>query len=169
KEPGATGRAGLPAPYASNAVGSNGRVFYMLIDDDSIAAGREGELKEAVRQLANELAPGDLIGVLTTQGQVNIRPTDDATKVKLAVDQLAGKGSTGETEADAQCRTTHVLAALGTMISLSGATPTTLIVFSGGVSQPVAKITDVGRRDRTALGGSTAPSSATSDMCPVRP
>lgn len=163
------GRAGLPAPYASNTAGGNGRVFYMLIDDDSIAAGREGQLKDAVRQLTNELAPGDLVGVLTPQGQINIRPTDDATKVKLAVDQLAGKGSTSETEADAQCRTTHVLAALGTMISLSGATPTTLMIFSGGLSLPANKIVDVGGRNRTALGGSSAPSGATSDMCPVRP
>jgi VWFA-related protein len=163
-----TGR-GLPLPYATNTVGVNGRIFYLMIDDDSIAAGREAQMREAVRQLTGELGPGDLIGVLTPQGQVNIRPTDDATKVKLAVDQLAGKGSSNESDADAQCRTTHVLRALGTMISLAGGAPTTLVVFSGGLTLPENKFVNIGGSTRTAVGGRAAPSSATTDICPVRP
>jgi len=163
------GHAGLPIPYATNTIGTSGRVFYLLIDNDSIAPGREGPMKEAVSQLAAELSSGDLIGVLTTEGELNITPTNDVTKVRLAIDQMAGKGSASETDADAQCRTTHVLRDLGTMIALGGATPTTLVVFSGGLSIPENKIVNVGGRTRTAVGGSSAPSNATSDVCPVRP
>ena len=122
------GHADLPIPYATNTIGSGGRIFYVLIDNDSIAPGREGQLKDAIRQLTSELSSGDMVGVLTTQGELNIRPTDDVTKVKLAIDQMAGKGSASETDADAQCRTTHVLRDLGTMIALTGATPTTLVI-----------------------------------------
>jgi hypothetical protein len=165
----ATGGGGLPLPYATNTVGVSGRVFYLMIDDDSIAPGREGQTKEAVRQLASELGPGDMLGVLTTQGQVNIRPTDDVTKVKLAIDRLAGKGSASETDSDAQCRTTHVLADLGTMISLTGGAPTTIAVFSGGLTIPQNKIVNIGGSTRTPMGGQAAPSTATTDMCPVRP
>ena len=47
----------LPPPYATNAVGRNARVIHALIDDDSIAPGREGQAREAMRFLASELAP----------------------------------------------------------------------------------------------------------------
>ena len=165
----ATAESALPPPYASNALGRRGRSIYILIDDDSIAPGRETPMKEAVRLLASELAPGDRIGVLTTQGQVNIRPAEDVAKIRLAVDALAGKASPSETEQDAKCRTTHVLAAVGTMLAVSGGTPTTIVVFAGGLSPPEAKIVDIGGSVRTAVGGRAASASATSDVCPVRP
>jgi hypothetical protein len=161
--------ADLPIPYATNTVGTSGRVFYVLVDNDSIAPGREGQLKEAVHQLASELGPGDAIGLLSTQGEVNIMPTDDVRKVTIAVDQMGGRGPTSETASDAQCRTVHIMRDLGTMISLGSATPTTLVVFSGGLTMPETKIVNIGQRNRTALGGSSAPSSATTDECPVRP
>ena len=109
-------------------------MIHVLIDDDSITPGREGQVREAMRLLAAELAPGDMLGVLTTQGQINFRPSTDLVKVKQAVDGFAGRGGTSETEADAQCRTTHVLAALGSMLALTGGTPTTIVVFSGGLA-----------------------------------
>ena len=65
----------------------------------------------------------------------------------MAVDNLAGRSSASETESDAQCRTTHVLAALGSMLALTGGTPTTILVFAGGLSPPGQKIIDdTGRR-----------------------
>ena len=64
----ATGGSTFPPPYATNVVGREGRVIHLLIDDDSIAPGREIDVREAVRMLATELAPGDRLGVLTTQG-----------------------------------------------------------------------------------------------------
>src|SRR5947208_2866915 len=36
----------LPPPYATNAVGTSGRVIHVLIDDDSITPGREGQVRE---------------------------------------------------------------------------------------------------------------------------
>jgi hypothetical protein len=153
-------RSELPPPYASNAVGTNGRAIYILIDDDSIAPGREGQFREAVRLIASELGPGDRIGVLTPQGQVNIQPGPDATRVRLAVDGLAGRGSPNESEQDSQCRSLHLLRALGTMLSLTGGTPTTIVVFSAGMSPPAVKQVLIGAANRTT---------ATSDVCPVTP
>jgi hypothetical protein len=155
----ATGGSTLPAPYATNAVGHEGRVIHMLIDDDSIAPGREGEFREFVRLLVAELAPGDRLGVLTTQGQVNLRPIDDPAKIKSAVDKIVGRGASNETDVDAQCRTTRVIAGLGSMLALTGGTPTTIIVFSGGLAPPTVKQVRVGARDATG----------TNDVCPVTP
>jgi len=166
--PAAPGGA-LPLPYASNAVGHNGRVVHLLIDDDSISPGREGQLKDAVRMLVSELAPGDRIGVLTAQGQVNISPTDDRSRVKLAVDGLTGKAPTVEQESDAQCRTVHVLRALATMLALTGGSPTTIVVFAGGISPPAVKQVVIGRTNRTPLGGREADPSGVNDVCRVEP
>src|SRR5205823_2343948 len=76
-----------------------------------------------------------------------------------AVDGFAGKAAASETDADAQCRTKRVLAAVGTMLSLTGGTPTTIVVFSSGLSTPEVKKVVVGSRT----------SSGTSDVCPVEP
>ena len=146
----ATGGGVLPPPFSTNTIGRAGRVIYMLIDDDSISPGREGQIKEAVRLLTTELAPEDEIGVLTTQGQVNMRPGADPTKVRLAVEEIAGKGPTTETEADAACRTKRALAAIGTMLTLTGGTPTTIVVFSAGMTGPTVAMTQIGRTSETA-------------------
>ena len=148
----------LPPPYASNAGGVSGRTIHILIDDDSIAPGRETEIREAVRLITSELGPGDRVGVMTAQGQLNMRPGADPTKVRLAVDNLAGRAVPNETEQDAQCRTTKLLAAIGTVISISGSTPTTVVLFAGGMSPPKIKQVQI---------GSLNSSLATNDLCPV--
>ena len=154
-----SGGSTFPPPYATNVVGREGRVIHLLIDDDSIAPGREIDVREAVRMLASELAPGDRLGVLTTQGQVNLRPIDDLPRIRAAVDGIGGRGTPNETDADAQCRTTRVLAALGSMLALTAGAPTTIVVFSAGLTPPGVKQVRIGARD----------GSGTNDACPVTP
>ena len=156
----AAGTGSLPPAYASNAVGLSGRAIHILIDDDSLAPGREGQVREAVRLIAAEMGPSDRLGVLTPQGQLNIRPGSEPTKVRLAVDELAGRASTNESESDAQCRTTRVLAAVGSMLAMTGGAPTTIVIFSGGMSPPKVKQIAIGSLNTSA---------ATNDMCPVTP
>jgi hypothetical protein len=156
----------LPPPYATNAVGKTGRVIHVLVDDDSISPGREIPVKEALRLMSAELAPGDMLGLLTTQAQINLRPSADLTRVQRAVDSLVGRGATNELPADAQCRTTRVLAALGTMLTLTGGSPTTIVVFSAGLTPPEQKTIDMTRRNNPTEAQSAA---ARNDVCPVRP
>src|SRR5258708_30911069 len=153
------GASALPPPYATNAVGHSGRVIHVLIDDDSITPGREGQVRDAMRLLVSELAPGDVLGVLTTQGQVNFRPSSDLVRVQRAVDGMAGRSGAHDTHSDAQCRTTRGPPPLGSILALTGGTPTTIVIFSGGLSPPAQKIINV--RSRAAAG--------TNDVCPVRP
>jgi hypothetical protein len=153
-----SGSGALPPAYATNLLGASGRTIHILIDDDSISPGREGQVREAVRLIASEMGPSDRIGVLTPQGQLNMRPGADPTKVRLAVDGLTGRAPSVETEADAQCRTTRVLAAVGSMLAITGGSPTTIVIFSGGMSPPRVKQIAVG----SLSGGSN-------DVCPIRP
>jgi len=155
RDPGAAAGPALAPPYSTNAVGTNGRVIYILLDDDSISPGRESQVREAVAIITREIGPGDRIGVLTPQGQLNMRPGADPVKVKLAVDGLAGRAASNETASDAQCRTIRVLASVGTMLGMTGGSPTTIVIFSGGMSPPAVKQIQIG--------------AATNDVCPVRP
>ena len=164
--PPSPGGSALPPPYATNAVGRNGRVIHVLVDDDSITPGREGQVREAVRLLAAEMAPGDMLGVLTTQGQVNFRPSTDVARAQRAVDGIVGRGGASESASDAQCRTTKVLAALGSMLALTGGAPTTLVVFSAGLTPPAQKIIDMTRR---SVPTDATAAAASNDVCPVRP
>ena len=155
----AVSSAPLPPPYSTNVAGEHGRVLYLLLDDDSISPGRESQVKDAVRLLIAELTPLDRIGVLSTLGAINVRPGSDLVKVRSAVDSFAGRAGTTESESESKCRTKRVLAALGTMLSVSAGTSTTVVIFSSGASVPETKQVQVG--SRTAAG--------TSDLCPVEP
>lgn len=155
----------LPLPYATNAPGPSGRVFYILVDDDSITTGREGQMKDALRALAGELSADDRVGLLTTQGTINIDPDADRSRVTTAIDRLSGKGSANETTADAQCRTTRVMGDLRTVLATQSTEPTSVLVFSSGLSAPAEQVVQVGSRARTPGGGSAGES----DLCPVRP
>jgi hypothetical protein len=155
----AAGGSALPAPYASNAAGAHGRIVYVLLDDDSISPGRESQVKDAVRMLATELSPNDRLGVLNTTGSINMTPSANVTKTRMAIDAFTGKAGRTETENDSKCRTKRLLAAAGTMLSLTGSTPTTIMIFSSGLTTPETK--------RVLIGSGTA--TGTSDLCPVEP
>jgi hypothetical protein len=155
----ATASSPLPPPYATNVLGEHGRVLYLLLDDDSISPGRESQVKDAVRMLVAELSPLDVIGVLSTQGTINIRPGSDFVKVRTAIDGFAGRAGVSEADTDSKCRTKRVLAAMGTMLSITAGTPATVVMFSSGVSMPQVK--------RVVVGSSTA--AGTSELCPVEP
>jgi len=149
----------LPPPYSTNVAGEHGRVIYLLVDEDSISPGRETPIKDAVRMLIAELSPIDRIGVLTTTSTINIRPGADFLRVRSAVDAFAGRAGSTEVENDSKCRTKRVLAAVGTMLSLTEGAPTTIVLFSSGLSMPATKQVVVGSRS----------ASGTSDLCPVEP
>jgi hypothetical protein len=149
----------LPAPYSTNVMGEHGRVIYLLLDDTSISPGRETASKDAIRALIAELSPTDRLGLLTTEGTINIRPGSDFIKVRSAVDGFGGHAGATETETDSKCRTKKMLGALGTMLSVTAGSHPTLVVFSSGVTTPQTKNVLIG----------TGAATGTSDLCPVEP
>ena len=72
---------------------------------------------------------------------------------------FTGRAPSNETDQDAHCRTKHVIAAVGTMLSLTGSTPTTIVVFSSGLSTPGVKKVTLGARG----------DAGTNELCPVEP
>lgn len=128
----------LTLKVATNVLAHTGRVVNILIDEESIESGRETPVRDAVRRLLDELSPADLIGVRTPQGQVNLRPTADREATRAAVVRLSGQGTRTETDVDAACRSQKTLGALTEMLTTMGPGPTTIVIFSSGLTGPSA-------------------------------
>jgi hypothetical protein len=127
-------KSDAPSPYASNAsAGGSARDIYVLVDEESIAPGKEGAVKDAIGHLIAARGPQDRVAVLSIrQGGANVAPSDDLTKVKAAVASLAGYGSGS---ADLTCRTVRVIQTLQAVFSNAPpGIPPTVVFFSAQVA-----------------------------------
>jgi hypothetical protein len=133
-------RAELPPPYATNLREAARRDTYFVVEDDSIGAGMAPAVRDAISQYIGQLAPRDRVGVLTIpRAGLNVNLTTDREKVTAAVAELNGRAPRTESDADAACRTQQTLAALINVFrSGAGVPPATVIVFSGGLTPPMA-------------------------------
>jgi len=145
-----TGRP-LPPPYATNANGASARTLQLLVDDDSIAPGREAPFKQALQRLVAELSAGDRVGLSTPQARVMLAPTADRTIINQTIDRLVGQGHTSESDADIACRTTSLLKALGGVIANASVAPTTIAVFSAGIMGPSVQMAQIGKSSGECL------------------
>ena len=132
---GAGGPAGssAPAPFAVNNTPDTSRALLFLIEDASIRANSGRVVRDTITQFLKGVSSRDRIGLVTLpQPTVNV---DLAPGVDRALDGLQkvngrAPGTTSDT-----CRTRDTLEALRNLLGgLAGAeTPTTVLVFSGGL------------------------------------
>ena len=139
----------LPAPYGSNVAPAAARTIVLLLDEDSIAPGREAPVKIALHEFLTELPAGDLVGVLTPQSRINLPPTSDRVAAQKAVDRITGQGHAGESDMDATCRSVMLLKAAAGIAATPADTPTVLAVFSGGITPPSAEAFRIGTNSGT--------------------
>ena len=90
-------KSDVPPPFATNAGGGGGggaaREVFLLVDEESIAIGKDAAVKEAIGHLLGTLGAQDRVSLLSVrQGGPNIAPTNDLTKVKATIGTLAGYG-----------------------------------------------------------------------------
>jgi hypothetical protein len=135
-----SGRAAseLPAPFAENAVGEAGRDVFLVLDEDSIAPGREQPVREAVRHLVRALPAEDRVGLTTVPlGRAHVGLTRDHDRVLSTLAGLASRAQVGETTSDLNCRTRLTLEALERVFALvDGELPATVVFFSVGMARP---------------------------------
>ena len=139
----------LPPPYASNTAGGAGRAIVLLIDEDSMAPGREAPFKAALHQFLTELPPGDSVGVLSTQSRINVAPGTDRAVTHQAIDRITGQGNPNESDIDATCRTVMLLKAVTGIVATPSNTPLVLAVFSGGITPVSADAFRIGTASGT--------------------
>jgi len=69
------------------------RVFVLLIDDLSFEPMRGKALFLAAKAFVNNLPPSDVVGLTTTSGTAAINPTTERTRIRSALDHIAGEAS----------------------------------------------------------------------------
>jgi hypothetical protein len=135
----------MPPPFASNAPADAGREILFAIDDESIIAGNEQPVKEAVRQIMSGLSATDRVGLKpVTRTGLNIAATRQRDTIGAAVAAMVGHSNASETTGDATCRTRVALDALKDVFTSStGGSATTVVFFSSGLTPPSGGTTAV--------------------------
>ena len=139
-QPAAPGAApGLPAPFGTNDTVFVGRTFAVVVDQESFEPGREQLLRRAVEGLLRQLAPADQTMVVALPFAGVMAPfTSDATRIRLAMERLAGQGARSESGSDLACRTRRFLDALdGFLRGQAGrSSPLTVVLLTAGLAAP---------------------------------
>lgn len=134
---GATTR--LPAPYGTNDEVIAGRLFVLVVDQESFVTGREPLLRRAVDGLVTQLTPQDrtMIAALPFGGIVT-EFTPDPARIRSAIAAVTGQGVRTETGSDMACRTRRFLESLETFLANERArdVPLTVVIFTAGLAGP---------------------------------
>jgi hypothetical protein len=103
----------VPPPFSTNvadAAAPAARGILVLVDEESIAPGKEQTIRDAVGQVLNGLGPSDRLSVMSLrQGGPRIRLTNDRDEIKKALAALGGYASSRETPNDLRCRTLRLV------------------------------------------------------------
>lgn len=156
-----SGAAAGPVParpaFGSNTATDTGRDVILVIDDESIAPGKEAPAQDALRQFLKKLVPADRVGMLSLRsGGVTIGATTDRAKIATAIDALKGEAQINESTTDFQCRTSQVLQSVKALLEGATDAKTTLVLVSSGIA-PLPP-----EQSRATLGTS-------SGLCQLRP
>ena len=134
----AAATSSLPPPYASNvasaapAAPADSREFVVLVDEESISAGREQPVRDALNLLISRLTPRDRVGLIGLRiGGMTIAPTANHESLKGAIGKIAGGGTARETANELACRTKRALDTLTAVFSNAPAGRTIVVVSSG--------------------------------------
>jgi hypothetical protein len=155
-------KADVPAPFVTNAAGTGkaARDVYVLVDEESIAPGKDGAVKDAIGHLVSSLSTQDRVALISIrQGGVNQGLTSDFAAVKTKAGSIAGFGSARqESGNDVTCRTVRAIQTLQSVFAGAAAStgPPTVVFFSSAVAAL--------QSGRTAnVGGVTG-----SELCEIR-
>ena len=132
-------RPRLPSPFATNSASLTvGRDVVIVVDEESIAPGREPMIRESIAQLIGALAPGDRVRMLSTrQGGPSATLSEERGGAPAFVATFTGHSTPSETENQLLCRTADGLRKLGNFFaSYTGNTTPTVVIFSGGFGAP---------------------------------
>lgn len=84
------GRGAPASPVPTPAVGAQGRLFMLGIDQMSFPASAQWSAREAAQRVVSRLQPEDSIGMVAFPGEVRIAPTRDRAVINGGIRQIAG-------------------------------------------------------------------------------
>jgi VWFA-related protein len=129
----------LPPPFGTNDSAVPGRVFHLVIDDESFRTGREQALRDAVDRFVTGLLPSDRVSLVTMPyGGVKVPLTVEHSRVRTAISTLIGHATGSETGSELACRSRRTLESLIGLIETFGVSedPKTVIFVSAGLAGP---------------------------------
>ena len=81
-----------PAPYSSNRLEDSGRVVMIVINHESIRAGKERPARDAATRFLATLSSRDQVGLVTMpRGRVEVDLTRDHEEIKTALSRVTGQ------------------------------------------------------------------------------
>lgn len=126
----------LPPPFGTNDGAEFGRNILVVIEDESILAGSEQNVKEALGAFVNRLSRRNRIGLVTVpHGGQHVGLTTDHSRVRQALSMVYGRGARDESDADAACRSRDALQSLASLLSKTRADdgPLVVVFFSASM------------------------------------
>lgn len=121
--------------FGSNTSTDTGRDVILVIDDESLAPGKEPPVQDALRQFVKKLVPADRVGMLSLRSAgVSIGATTDRATIATAIDNLKGEAPADESTADFQCRTSQTLQTVKGLLEGATDAKTTLVLVSSGIA-----------------------------------
>jgi hypothetical protein len=129
----------LPPPFATNVVSAtDGRDVIVIIDEESIAPGKESVLRDGLRGFVSRLPPADRVTLVSArQGGANVNVGEGSADIGVAVGRFSAF-STSNVQNE-PCRTMIALQTLRSMFNAySGRYAPTVVLLSGGMAPPPA-------------------------------
>lgn len=136
-EPGA---GPILTPYGTNTQSDGGRTVLLILDQQTLRAGRESMLKAEVGVFLRSLGPTDRVALLTVPyGGLRVDLTTNHSRVVQSLSTVTGQAASIESNDEALCRTITTLASVrGTLEDLRGGeAPVIVVFFSGQMSAPL--------------------------------
>jgi len=132
--------AALPPPFASNSAADNGRAVYFVVEDDSVAPGREAEVRDAVGAMLDTMSGRDRAGLLVmSHGKLDVGLTSAYDSVRSAMAKFDGRARRAESTNDTCVRTVQTVGILTEFLDrLDPQSPTAVVFVSAGLSLPSA-------------------------------
>jgi hypothetical protein len=150
----------LPPPFVTNASTPSGtgsqREVLLVLDELSIAPGKEAPIRESVNKLLAAFTPADRIGVVSTrQGGPTLPFTGEHRDASAALEKFAGYAPARLSESDFACNAVLVLNTLrGAFGQFTPGSAPTLVFVTAALAGPQSeRMANVGRQ---------------SELCPLR-
>jgi hypothetical protein len=127
-------------PFATNSapLRVSGGDIIVLIDEASIAAGREHFFRDALTSFLTRVPPSSRVRLISLRPNGPALPFEQGLRdVKAALAEFAGHSSASETANDLVCRSQTALEILATSLGrYSGGPIPTVVIVSGGFGSP---------------------------------
>ena len=131
--------APLPPPFGSNSLADAGRVFVIVIDDESFRPGKEGPMRDAAHEFLASLSDHDRVALVTVpHGGTKSDLTTDHDRVEAALQNVTGQAPQQLDASEEACRTRRTLESLDGLLRgiMNPDGPTNVLFFSSSMLPP---------------------------------